>query len=185
MVDDKLIFLASFSIFNFYLFQCCFWISRCHTTYVGHQYWRMFTCLDGTCSRCQMCTVWWASSSFRSLRLHGNSFILEFFGLGKPKIDPNLKILVWVWSDQYQDRLFCVYNSENLKFWIGLEAKNQEINFIFIFQVKVWNPETEECLHTLSGHTNRVYSLQFDGIHVVSGSLDTSIRVWDVETGNF
>lgn len=25
---------------------------------------------------------------------------------------------------------------------------------------------------------------QFDGIHVVSGSLDTSIRVWDVETGN-
>ena len=25
--------------------------------------------------------------------------------------------------------------------------------------------------------------LQFDGKHVVSGSLDTSIRVWDVETG--
>jgi F-box/WD-40 domain protein 7 len=25
--------------------------------------------------------------------------------------------------------------------------------------------------------------LQFDGIHVVSGSLDTSIRVWDVKTG--
>ncbi len=24
---------------------------------------------------------------------------------------------------------------------------------------------------------------QFDGIHVVSGSLDTSIRVWDVNTG--
>lgn len=29
-----------------------------------------------------------------------------------------------------------------------------------------------------------VGSLQFDGVHVVSGSLDTSIRVWDVETGN-
>ena len=26
-------------------------------------------------------------------------------------------------------------------------------------------------------------SAQFDGVHVVSGSLDTSIRVWDVETG--
>lgn len=25
--------------------------------------------------------------------------------------------------------------------------------------------------------------LQFDGVHVVSGSLDTSIRVWDVKTG--
>lgn len=28
------------------------------------------------------------------------------------------------------------------------------------YMVKVWNPETEECLHTLQGHTNRVYSLQ-------------------------
>ena len=34
------------------------------------------------------------------------------------------------------------------------------------------------------GHTNRVYSLQFDGKHIVSGSLDTSIRVWDVDNGN-
>jgi WD40 repeat protein len=72
------------------------------------------------------------------------------------------------------------------------------------YTVKVWDPEREECLHTLQGHTNRVYSLQvmcnfyfyrtfylniflfwiqFDGIHVVSGSLDTSIRVWDAETG--
>lgn len=28
------------------------------------------------------------------------------------------------------------------------------------YMVKVWKPETEECLHTLQGHTNRVYSLQ-------------------------
>lgn len=28
------------------------------------------------------------------------------------------------------------------------------------YMVKVWNPETLECLHTLQGHTNRVYSLQ-------------------------
>lgn len=28
------------------------------------------------------------------------------------------------------------------------------------YMVKVWNPEREECLHTLQGHTNRVYSLQ-------------------------
>lgn len=27
------------------------------------------------------------------------------------------------------------------------------------------------------------FIIKFDGIHVVSGSLDTSIRVWDVETG--
>lgn len=27
------------------------------------------------------------------------------------------------------------------------------------------------------------YMLQFDGVHVVSGSLDTSIRVWDAISG--
>lgn len=73
------------------------------------------------------------------------------------------------------------------------------------YLVKVWVPERQECIHTLQGHTNRVYSLQvrivfqltnifnliicfvlvlqFDGIHVVSGSLDTSIRVWEAATG--
>ena len=92
-----------------------------------------------------------------------NYLFLTFFCLENPKFDHTRRLLLAGYST----------------------IKNQEINFIFIFQVKVWNPETEECLHTLSGHTNRVYSLQFDGIHVVSGSLDTSIRVWDVETGNF
>lgn len=28
-----------------------------------------------------------------------------------------------------------------------------------------------------------MFAYQFDGVHVVSGSLDTSIRVWEVETG--
>ena len=28
------------------------------------------------------------------------------------------------------------------------------------YLVKVWNPEDGACLHTLQGHTNRVYSLQ-------------------------
>jgi F-box/WD-40 domain protein 7 len=31
--------------------------------------------------------------------------------------------------------------------------------------------------------TSVVHVTQFDGVHVVSGSLDTSIRVWEVETG--
>ena len=28
------------------------------------------------------------------------------------------------------------------------------------YLVKVWDPEDGSCLHTLQGHTNRVYSLQ-------------------------
>ena len=79
----------------------------------------MFTCLDGTCSRCQMCTVWWASSSFRSLQLHGNSFILEFFGLGKPKIGPKL--------------------TQTWKFWFGFGLTNIRIGFSVSIILKIWN----------------------------------------------
>ena len=31
------------------------------------------------------------------------------------------------------------------------------------YTVRVWDPETEACLHTLQGHSNRVYSLQVSG----------------------
>ena len=51
--------------------------------------------------------------------------------------------------------------------------------------VILWNPETGEATHRLQGHTGVVSSLSFsaDGIWVVSGSFDGSIRVWDARMG--
>ena len=39
------------------------------------------------------------------------------------------------------------------------------------------------CLYVCFYFEICYFVLQFDGVHVVSGSLDTSIRVWDAETG--
>ena len=40
-------------------------------------------------------------------------------------------------------------------------------------------------VHTLPGHSDRVYSVDFspDGNRVVSGSDDTFVKIWDVATG--
>ena len=40
-------------------------------------------------------------------------------------------------------------------------------------------------VHTLTGHSDRVYSVDFspDGNRVVSGSDDTFVKIWDVATG--
>jgi WD40 repeat protein len=40
-------------------------------------------------------------------------------------------------------------------------------------------------LYTLTGHTNRVASvaISLDGQHVVSGSYDKLVKIWNVETG--
>eukprot|EP00741_Cyanophora_paradoxa_P013763 tig00020710_g13286.t1 len=64
--------------------------------------------------------------------------------------------------------------------------------------VRVWDAETGAELLHLQGHTESVYSVAvleakgqgrgpepgpIDGRRIVSGSLDTSVRVWDAETG--
>ncbi|KAF9580793.1 hypothetical protein BGW38_002412 [Lunasporangiospora selenospora] len=49
--------------------------------------------------------------------------------------------------------------------------------------LKVWNAETGECLNTLFGHEEGVWSLAFDKLRIVSGSLDKTVKVWDTESG--
>ena len=38
-------------------------------------------------------------------------------------------------------------------------------------------------MHALVGHTNKVYAVECDGKRIVSGSMDHTIRVWDMQTG--
>jgi len=43
--------------------------------------------------------------------------------------------------------------------------------------------DTGECLHVLQGHFQELYTVAFDGVLVATGSLDTTVRVWDAQTG--
>ena len=40
-------------------------------------------------------------------------------------------------------------------------------------------------MHTLRGHSGMVHSVAYspDGNHVISGSDDKSVKIWDTETG--
>ena len=49
---------------------------------------------------------------------------------------------------------------------------------------QIWNVDTGECLHILAGHNQEIYSVVFDGVRVVSGGMDTTVRVWDATTGS-
>ncbi|GEM07591.1 hypothetical protein Rt10032_c03g1608 [Rhodotorula toruloides] len=49
----------------------------------------------------------------------------------------------------------------------------------------LWNVDTGECLHVFRGHLSQIYSVAFDGLRVITGSLDSTVRVWDAETGKF
>jgi len=51
--------------------------------------------------------------------------------------------------------------------------------------VKLWDVNTGNCIKTLAGHTNWVWSVAFspDGKTLVSSSYDRTVRLWDVTTG--
>ena len=47
--------------------------------------------------------------------------------------------------------------------------------------IKVWDLETNECVKTLVGHSNRVLCLETIGNgQIASGSADNTIKIWDV-----
>ena len=48
--------------------------------------------------------------------------------------------------------------------------------------IRVWDLRTGFLLETFEGHENSVYSVAFspDGLSIVSGSLDQSLRIWDL-----
>jgi WD40 repeat protein len=49
----------------------------------------------------------------------------------------------------------------------------------------LWDVNTGNCIKTLTGHTNWVWSVAFspDGKTLVSGSCDQTVRLWDICTG--
>ena len=42
---------------------------------------------------------------------------------------------------------------------------------------------TGQAHRTLLGHTAPVTCLQFDELHIATGSLDKTLRLWDLRTG--
>lgn len=49
--------------------------------------------------------------------------------------------------------------------------------------IKVWSLESGECLQTLFGHIQGIWTLAYDKLHMVSGSHDGSLKLWDIESG--
>lgn len=48
---------------------------------------------------------------------------------------------------------------------------------------QLWDVDTGECLFVYRGHIHQIYAVAFDGIRVVTGSLDSTVRIWSATTG--
>ncbi|WP_414565349.1 MULTISPECIES: eIF2A-related protein [unclassified Anabaena] len=50
--------------------------------------------------------------------------------------------------------------------------------------IKLWRVADGELLHTLTGHTDGVTSLSFNGQTLASGSADNTIKLWSIQDGS-
>ncbi|CAG8568218.1 15868_t:CDS:2 [Dentiscutata erythropus] len=50
--------------------------------------------------------------------------------------------------------------------------------------IKIWSLQTGECLRTLFGHEEGVWSLAVDKLRLISGAQDGIIKIWDKDSGN-
>ncbi|KAJ1667062.1 ubiquitin-binding SDF ubiquitin ligase complex subunit met30 [Coemansia sp. RSA 1813] len=48
--------------------------------------------------------------------------------------------------------------------------------------MRVWDIETGECLDTIFGHVEGIWSMTFNALRIVSGSNDGMLKVWDTTT---
>lgn len=51
--------------------------------------------------------------------------------------------------------------------------------------VRLWDVDRGECIHTLSRHTEPVYSVAFspDGKYLATGSFDKCVNIWNIASG--
>ena len=53
---------------------------------------------------------------------------------------------------------------------------------------RIWNIKTERCVHQLTGHGHKVNCCKFagkGGRHVLTGSADRSLKLWDISRSTF
>lgn len=72
----------------------------------------------------------------------------------------------------------------------GPGTQNPNMNLIlasasFDSTVRLWDVEKGACIHTLTKHTEPVYSVAFspDGKFLASGSFDKCVHIWSTQTG--
>lgn len=59
-------------------------------------------------------------------------------------------------------------------------------NYFDTMPFRHWDVPTGKCLHTMTGHTASVNAvlISSDGSKAVSGSSDTTIRVWNTDSAS-
>eukprot|EP00756_Hemistasia_phaeocysticola_P029064 Hpha_TRINITY_DN16207_c0_g4::TRINITY_DN16207_c0_g4_i3::g.16402::m.16402 len=66
-----------------------------------------------------------------------------------------------------------------VQFWDNICITSHPNGFL-----NVWDINTADLIRTLKDHTARVVAFQYDGVELVSGSYDSTVRRWNVTDGS-
>uniref|UniRef100_A0A8C5TSA3 F-box and WD repeat domain containing 7 n=1 Tax=Malurus cyaneus samueli TaxID=2593467 RepID=A0A8C5TSA3_9PASS len=76
----------------------------------------------------------------------------------------------------------------------GIERRKKLISCLCLFtpqsgsgsldtSIRVWDVETGNCIHTLTGHQSLTSGMELKDNILVSGNADSTVKIWDIKTG--
>jgi WD40 repeat protein len=127
----------------------------------------------------------------------GGVLSLAFSPTGKILATGNANCEIHVWQVSDRQQLFTLRGHTN---WvrgvafspqIPKQIADREVEHILVSAsedrtIKIWHLPSDRCQHTLSGHTDNIYTVAFspDGTLVASASNDRTVKIWDAIDGS-
>lgn len=117
-----------------------------------------------------------------------NALVARFTADGKKVISGSLDMTIRIWDWKKDSCIRILQGHGGNIYDIRISPVNPEL-FASCSEdrgIRLWNIFSEKSIQTFTGHEKPVMSIAFssDGKYLISGSLDNTVRIWEINTGN-